>query len=458
MSDSNKIYKNSILNSYLNISGFLIGIFIISLSLIPPLFILTKSYNWILEFDLILRIPLLSVLFTTCFVLFGLSLFTISIIIRAVFLQKSAVGLLPLNSKKLYGFIIYHGLVHLTTYFFGGLVRGTNLLKTYFKFMGLKAGKNCVIQSIRISDFDLISIGDNSLIGFDAVINGHAIDGNYILRDKVKIGSNVVIGQFSIISPGVIIEDNVVLGANSFVPKKTLLAANKIYGGVPVKEITNSNSISTDIYENQINESILKVKKLSSFEVDSLLKLYELNRNETLAIGTTISNVFVSILGLLVTIFGLIVVYDKVKLISLIPILIAIAYAYILNSSMSMLKLSKNLCKVEIIFKKNGVRHFNWELKEGLLGDARAMALDNLLMNFLYIFVYFGSLIITFRGDLFTPNEMFLTVPVRKILMYANGGLVIWMIFTYTYFAIKRRKTLFYLKEFEKEEEYTLPS
>src|SRR5690554_4864478 len=92
---------------------------------------------------------------------------------------------------------------------------------------GVKIGKNCDIKSRHFgSEPFLIEIGDFVQIAGDVKILTHGA--SWVLRrekprfdffGKVKIGNNVYIGISSIILPGVIIEDNVIVGAGSVVTK-----------------------------------------------------------------------------------------------------------------------------------------------------------------------------------------------------------------------------------------------
>jgi len=60
---------------------------------------------------------------------------------------------------------------------------------------------------------------------------------------KIKIGNNCLIGGDCFIMPGVIIEDNVVLGARSLVLKDQILKKEKIYAGIPAKEIKTKEQV-----------------------------------------------------------------------------------------------------------------------------------------------------------------------------------------------------------------------
>lgn len=446
MTNLKEIRKNELLSLKLDIIGLISLSLILGISLIIPiscfvwlndLFHLTKLYQKILVLSFSLPIA---------YILFGFCLLTLTLFLKQLFSLKSKEGEVPLNSKSLYPFIIYHSLFHIASFFFIALIRGSNVFKKYCQLFGLKIGKSSTLQSIRISDFDLISIGNNSVIGFDAVLCAHSVEGNNLFRKRVRIGDNVVIGHYSILSPGVVIEDNVILGANSFVPKNTTLQAGRIYGGVPAREIG-----STQILLKKEETEIPKVKseQLNSTQIDALLKIYELNRNELLSIETTINNVYISTLGLLVTIFGFIVVNEKVKLISMIPIVIEFAYAYIINSSISMLKLGKSLYKIEIILKNNSIKHFDWESKEGILGNSRGFDLDSILLNVIFLIIFLSTLVLTVFGNIFTSTDIFLSAKILKIILLVNSLLIAWIIFSGFYFARKRKNILIELSNNE---------
>ena len=68
------------------------------------------------------------------------------------------------------------------------------------------------------------------MIGGRALITGHLAEDKLIIK-KVKIGKNCLIGGESFIMPGVIIEDNVVVGAKSLVTKNKKLEKGKVYVG-----------------------------------------------------------------------------------------------------------------------------------------------------------------------------------------------------------------------------------
>ncbi len=108
----------------------------------------------------------------------------------------------------------------------------------YYRLLGMKIGKNSLVGGT-IMDPCLIELGDNCTMGLYAVIYGHIQDyeKGTILMDKIKIGDNVVIGAGAFIMPGAVVEDNVKIAAGAVVKKGQVLKKNRIYAGIPAKEI-----------------------------------------------------------------------------------------------------------------------------------------------------------------------------------------------------------------------------
>jgi acetyltransferase-like isoleucine patch superfamily enzyme len=107
----------------------------------------------------------------------------------------------------------------------------------FLKLVGLKMGKSSVLAGSELfHDPYMIEIGEQTMIGGWSQITGHVGEKKLMVK-KVKIGDNCLIGGFSVILPGVVIEDNVTLGLHSVVLKDMHLEKGKFYAGIPAKEI-----------------------------------------------------------------------------------------------------------------------------------------------------------------------------------------------------------------------------
>lgn len=108
----------------------------------------------------------------------------------------------------------------------------------YRSFLKMKIGKQTSLALMVMPDTmfpERISIGNNSVIGFNTTILAHEyLIEEYRLGD-VKIGSNVMIGANSTILPGVEIGDGAIVSAATLVHKD--VPAGCMAGGNPMRII-----------------------------------------------------------------------------------------------------------------------------------------------------------------------------------------------------------------------------
>jgi acetyltransferase-like isoleucine patch superfamily enzyme len=105
----------------------------------------------------------------------------------------------------------------------------------YYGMMGCKIGKGAQINSPSVNDCFMVEIGAGTIIGGDAVINGHLFERDGIHLAKVKIGSKVVIGTMAQINPGCVIGDGAVVASKAVLPKFTEVPPGEVWGGIPAK-------------------------------------------------------------------------------------------------------------------------------------------------------------------------------------------------------------------------------
>jgi len=108
----------------------------------------------------------------------------------------------------------------------------------YRNFLGMKLGKQTSLALMVMPDTmfpERITIGDNSVIGFNTTILAHEyLIEEYRLGDVV-IGSNVMVGANSTILPGVTIGDGAIVSAMTLVHRD--VPAGCLAGGNPMQII-----------------------------------------------------------------------------------------------------------------------------------------------------------------------------------------------------------------------------
>jgi serine acetyltransferase len=126
---------------------------------------------------------------------------------------------------------------HLVRFFAGTLFRGSPVWTAYLRLAGARLGRRVYINSLAITDYNLLEVGDDVVVGDGAHLSGHTVEGGFLKTAPVHIGSKVTIGLGSVIEIGAELGDGCQVGALSFVPKYARLDAGGVYGGIPVERI-----------------------------------------------------------------------------------------------------------------------------------------------------------------------------------------------------------------------------
>ncbi len=110
-----------------------------------------------------------------------------------------------------------------------------------YRLTGMRVGAHASIALMVMIDVffpEEISIGSNTIIGYNTTILGH----EYLLhewrRGPVMIGDNVTIGANCTILPGVVIGDGAVVSAMSLVNRD--VAPGAWVGGIPIRPLKRS--------------------------------------------------------------------------------------------------------------------------------------------------------------------------------------------------------------------------
>ncbi len=126
---------------------------------------------------------------------------------------------------------------HLVRVLSGALFRGTPIWTAYLRMAGARIGRRVYVNSLGVSDYNLLEFRDGVVIGADVHLSGHTVEKGVVKTAVVTLGRNVTIGLCSIVDIGVEIGDDAQVGAMSLVPKHTRLERGVVYAGVPVKPL-----------------------------------------------------------------------------------------------------------------------------------------------------------------------------------------------------------------------------
>lgn len=117
-------------------------------------------------------------------------------------------------------------------------IPGLRLKSTLYRLVGIKIGKDVSVGLMAMFDVffpHLITVGDNSIIGYNSTILAH----EFLVKDwatgEVVIGRDVMIGANTTVLAGVEIGDGSVISALSLVNQD--IEPNVFAGGIPAKKI-----------------------------------------------------------------------------------------------------------------------------------------------------------------------------------------------------------------------------
>jgi acetyltransferase-like isoleucine patch superfamily enzyme len=144
-------------------------------------------------------------------------------------------------SRPLLRWVEYMAAIHVVRFFAGGLLRGTPVWTAYLRLAGASIGRRVYVNSLALSDYNLLEFGDDVVIGADAHISGHTVERGVVKTARVRLGRGVVVGIEAVIDIGVDAGDRCQIAALAFVPKFARLAPDCAYGGIPARPLTTDS-------------------------------------------------------------------------------------------------------------------------------------------------------------------------------------------------------------------------
>jgi acetyltransferase-like isoleucine patch superfamily enzyme len=197
-----------------------------------------------------MRPLVISALIVPSYAAFGLFLVLISPIVNRLTATRSPDQLtLRLSGLEppLLMWVRYVVSIYVVRVFAGPLLRGTPLWTAYLRWNGARIGRGVFINTLAITDHNLLSIGDNVVIGADVHMSGHTVEGGLLKTARVTIGDDVTIGVGAVIDIGVRIGAGAQVGALSLVTKFMTLEGNTTYVGIPAVPLVRPGGQRPDV-------------------------------------------------------------------------------------------------------------------------------------------------------------------------------------------------------------------
>jgi acetyltransferase-like isoleucine patch superfamily enzyme len=126
---------------------------------------------------------------------------------------------------------------HVVRVFAGAVFRGSPIWTMYLRMCGARIGRRVYVNSLFLSDYNLLTFGHDVVIGAGVHLSGHTVERGVVKTGAVTLGDQVTIGLSSIVEIDVEIGAHAQVGALSFVPKHARLESGEIYVGIPAKPL-----------------------------------------------------------------------------------------------------------------------------------------------------------------------------------------------------------------------------
>ena len=188
----------------------------------------------------VVRLVVLSMAFVPAYTLFAVTLMVLSALsTRWLGWRTPANAEMPIASLEwpLLGWARYMASVHVVRLFAGPVFRATPLWTFYLRLNGARLGRGVYINSLAVTDHNLLEFGDRVIIGDGVHLSGHTVEHGVVRTAAVRLGDDVLIGLGAVVGIGVEAGARCQVGALSLVPKFSRLKAGATYAGTPVREL-----------------------------------------------------------------------------------------------------------------------------------------------------------------------------------------------------------------------------
>ncbi len=210
----------------------------LGLSLAPGVFIFHRLMDWTQEWSLATRSIALGMGLAFSYFVYGLCLiFVIPAFNLLIPKMKPWTG--PWFSLEILPWFMHNTLTYMVRYTFLDFITPTPLNILFFRMMGMKVGKGCMINTSYISDPCMITLGDYVTIGGSATIFAHYGQKGLMVIRPVVIGKGATIGLKASIM------GDVEVGEGAMVPPHTCLLPKTRFPGkseTPVAPATSSEA------------------------------------------------------------------------------------------------------------------------------------------------------------------------------------------------------------------------
>lgn len=226
------LMNNCITSAIISLITYIFYGVVIGISLVPSISMMYLVLQYIRPNNITNIVILAIVTGVSVYLFFIMALVVFGIIERLLVIGFKP-GKYATNTAVFARWLIYSGLHVILLNLVLPYVSGTIFAKIFYRILGCKIGKNVFINTTGLHDAYLLEIDDNVVIGGGANISCHIFEGNKLILNHIKIGSNTLISADSYIMPGAEIGKNCNIGIKAYVRKNKKIEDNSIIMAIP---------------------------------------------------------------------------------------------------------------------------------------------------------------------------------------------------------------------------------
>ena len=221
------------------VSIFIVETVVFGLSVLPAFSFWTWSVTLVPD-QWILRPAIVAMSLVPAYLVFAFALIGLSALSTKVFGWRTKPnGAWKLRDLEwpLLDWTRYMISTHVVRVLVGTFFRASFMWSLYMRWNGARMGRGVHINSLSISDHNMLDFGDGVVLGENVHLSGHTVEGGMVKTGTVKLGRYVTVGLGCMVGINVEAGERCQVGAMSVVLKGTKLDANAVYVGVPVRKV-----------------------------------------------------------------------------------------------------------------------------------------------------------------------------------------------------------------------------
>jgi acetyltransferase-like isoleucine patch superfamily enzyme len=229
---------------------FVVECLVFGLSGLPAFLFWTWALSWATPPLPLVRPLILAISLVPAYLVFATTLIILSAVSTRVFGWRTAPdGAWRLTDLEwgLLNWSRYMISTHVVRVLVGTFFRSSPLWTWYMKLNGARVGSGVYINSLSISDHNMLDFGDGVVLGENVHLSGHTVEGGMVKTGPVKLGRFVTVGLGSMVGINVEAGEKCQIGAMSVVLKGTKLDAESVYVGVPVRKVERNSAAAATV-------------------------------------------------------------------------------------------------------------------------------------------------------------------------------------------------------------------